>query len=135
LWRKAHLYLPEKGALLSWLYRVCRNLCLDRLKHAQNKWELKMPRDSIFHELMNSPSAVAVGTDAAMVEQMVAVALQNLAEAERELIELSFFRGLSHAEIARTLHLPLGTVKTRIASALRKLRHSLGSIWLAGEDF
>lgn len=133
LWRKAHLYTAEKGALLTWLYRICRNLCLDRLKGAQNKRELPVAHDFIARDWESSHQAD--DADAERLSLRVSAALKNLNDAERELIEQAFFQGLSHREIAQTKSIPLGTVKTRIASALRKLRHEIGGNWHAGEDF
>ncbi|GAB4424580.1 MAG: sigma-70 family RNA polymerase sigma factor [Turneriella sp.] len=131
LWRKAHLYTADKGALLTWLYRICRNLCLDRLKGVQNRRELSVSQDFIARDRESSHP----DQDACSLSLRVSAALQSLNDQERELIEQAFFQGLSHRKIAQRTRIPLGTVKTRIASALRKLRHEIGGNWHAGEDF
>lgn len=129
LWNKAHLYNPAKGVLLTWLYRICRNQCLDRLKRASYRQE-------------NPASALGIAEFSGRqwqynsdkmqpdeIYELVTLAVGELRAGERDLIELSFFKGLSHSEISAEKKMPLGTVKSTIAGALKKMRSTLNENW------
>lgn len=126
LWRKAQLYAKNRGQVLTWLYRVCRNVCLDRLKRAQVKYETQV-NPAQLAEAFSLPATEMLG-DTERTGERVFRALAHLTEGERYLIELAFFSGQSHSEIAATTGIPLGTVKSRIAAALRKLRRELADL-------
>lgn len=132
LWQKGHLYVPERGALLTWLYRICRNVCLDRLRRPETRREIA---SSLLLAAESSREASPGPQDTGQMQIRVNEALAQLSAADRELLEEAFFRGSSHSQIAAMRKLPLGTVKTRIASALKRLRHALGEKWQSGEDW
>jgi len=128
LWQKAHVYSADKGALLTWLYRICRNICLDRLRRRQRQ------REVVLDPLTEAEYAVPGVDSGEQWELWVNQALSSLGEGERELLEQAFFHGLSHRQIAEQTKLPLGTVKTRIAAALKKLRHELAAFKQGSRD-
>jgi len=110
----------REGNFTAWLSRVARNRALDFLRsrtiRAADEIPLDLPAggsvdDAIFERL-----------DA----QRVRAALQGLSEEQRVPIELGFFGGITHDEIARRTGIPLGTIKTRIRTGLRRLRDALG---------
>ncbi|HTV93812.1 MAG TPA: sigma-70 family RNA polymerase sigma factor [Verrucomicrobiae bacterium] len=117
LWNAPRSY--REGNLTAWLVRVARNRALDtvrsRAAHPQVELSETMP------EADGLEDTVLARLDSDAVRR----ALNRLSETERSLIELGFFDGLTHQELARRTGAPLGTVKTRIRSALRKLRASL----------
>ena len=121
LWHKAHLFDPAKSSLATWLYRVARNRRIDLLR--RDKSDRLDPADPIFEPDAPEPADEAV--DAARRDQRVRVALGTLPPEQIELIRLAFFTGLSHGEIAEKTGVPLGTVKSRIRLAFRKLRNIL----------
>lgn len=135
LWRKAHLYAQDRGVVLNWLYRICRNTCLDRLKRAQAKRETNVSPSHIAESVSSMTISGELHRDTGNTEERVVAALSRLSGQERNLIDLAFFSGQSHSEIASATGMPLGTVKTRIAAALRKLRHELGDLWNARGDW
>ena len=128
-WNKTSLYDERRGALLSWLFAICRNICLDRLKRPTTKREVQVSQ-----AVLNGVSA-SLGdyqTDKlsyAEVHAMVTAALDKLSKAEKQIIELSFFSGLSHSEIAAETGMPLGSVKSLIGAALKKLRGEIRENW------
>lgn len=129
LWNKSALYDDRRGALLSWLFAVCRNICLDRLKRPNEKREITVANSvlSSFSTASADYHADALSYDE--VHTMVSGALETLSKEERQIIELAFFSGLSHSEIAAERKIPLGSVKSLIAAALKKLRGEIRENW------
>lgn len=107
------------GSFVAWLSRVARNQALDMLRARSARPEIEIPADL--------PLEGALDDDvfARLDAQQVRDALATLPPEQRSLIELGFFGGITQQEIARRTDTPLGTVKTRIRGALRKLRESL----------
>jgi RNA polymerase sigma-70 factor (ECF subfamily) len=114
IWRAAKTYRPERGPGAPWLYAVARNAIVDRSR-ARSETPVEVP---------DEPSA-ELGPDARAEESWargrVHRALEELPEREREVIELAYWRGLSQSEVAESLGLALGTVKTRTRSGLQRL--------------
>jgi RNA polymerase sigma-70 factor (ECF subfamily) len=122
VWRRAGRYHPADGTVVGWVMNLARSRAIDRLRHDTRKKRVVAGTDA-------SEAAVA---DVDLVEQRermarVKAALGTLTEDERVAIEQAYFSDSSQAEIARRLELPLGTIKSRIRSALTKLRFALVS--------
>jgi RNA polymerase sigma factor (sigma-70 family) len=121
LWNKAVLFDPSKSSISTWLFRVARNRRIDLMR--RDKSDRIDPNDPIFH-----PSPVGAADedmDAATRDERVRAAMTQLGADQLELIKASFFQNLSHSEIAERTGLPLGTVKSRIRLAFKKLRDAL----------
>jgi RNA polymerase sigma-70 factor (ECF subfamily) len=118
VWRAAGSYKPERGPVAPWLYAVARNAIADRGR-ARNEPPV---------EPMDSPSDEPGPADLAeqsWVAYRVHRAMEDLPESERTVLELAYWSGLSQSEIAAFLSIPLGTVKTRARSGLRRLSVAL----------
>jgi RNA polymerase sigma-70 factor (ECF subfamily) len=122
VWRKAESYDPDKAAPSAWIYRIARNLRIDRLRRQK------------FHEVELTPEAEgaddgSVGHQRA-TERPDADKLRGLVETlpmeQLEVVRLAYFEGLSHSEIGQRLAVPLGTVKSRLRLAFGKLRAAMG---------
>jgi RNA polymerase sigma-70 factor (ECF subfamily) len=107
------------GNFGAWLARVTRNRALDVLRARQSRPEAELPADVALDGALDE--AVFAQLDGDRVRS----ALATLPDDQRQPIELGFFAGLTHEEIARQSALPLGTVKTRIRTGLKKLRNAL----------
>jgi len=123
MWRSRHRYRPERGSPRGWLLTIARNCAIDAIRRgrAHLHVELEIDRDQeaperTDREALRRIEAVTIG-----------VAMRTLPEAQRQALELSYFHGLSHAEISARLGVPLGTVKGRMRLALQKLASQLGS--------
>ncbi len=116
IWRKIGSYDATKGRLFTWMLNVARNAAIDKIRskgYQDGLRNLSMPQDS------NLPGQQVVPrTDDYGLRKMVS----RLKNEQKILVELSYFQGYTHEEIARTLSIPLGTVKTRIRTALIQLR-------------
>lgn len=108
------------GSFVAWVSRVARNRALDTLRAKSAKPETEIPADIPLEGALDDD--VFARIDA----QRVRDALMVLPPDQRALIEMGFFGGITHQEIARRTETPLGTVKTRIRGGLRKLRETLG---------
>lgn len=117
VWRKMDQYDASKGRLFTWMLNIARNAAIDKLRSKGYQENLKnQPID----ETVNAGMAGNMGpkTDDVGLKRL----LTKLKEEHRQLIDLSYFQGFTHEEIARMLNIPLGTVKTRIRTALSQLR-------------
>ena len=113
------------GNFAAWIVRVTRNRALDVLRGRASRREIELPETLPEGESMED--AAATRLDAARVRR----ALTALPDEQRQAIELGFFGGITHEEIARRTGIPLGTIKTRIRSGLRRLRTALESAVIA----
>jgi RNA polymerase sigma-70 factor (ECF subfamily) len=124
VWRTAKDYTPDRGAPSSWLIMMARSRSLDRLRSRGRRQGRETPLETTFDAAAAGPRP----DESAYLEQVsarVRHALSALAPEQRELIEMSFFSGLTHSELAERLDQPLGTVKTWIRSGMAKLREAL----------
>ncbi|HWP43676.1 MAG TPA: sigma-70 family RNA polymerase sigma factor [Blastocatellia bacterium] len=126
-WRQAALYERERGSPLGWLLTIGRTRALDRLRSVKREQQLKQAvgADPGSHSSPANPEQKAVISER---QELVRTALGSLPSSQREVIELAYYSGLSHSEIAEKLDLPLGTVKTRTRLAMVKLRDLLRAV-------
>jgi RNA polymerase sigma-70 factor (ECF subfamily) len=122
LWRRAAGYDPANGTVLGWIMNQARSRAIDRVR-----FESRQKRAAV-----NDPSAEAEAPDPCEILEgkrrraAVRTAMAMLTPHERQAVGASFLSDLTHAEAARRLDAPLGTIKTRIRTALRKLRLAIG---------
>jgi RNA polymerase sigma-70 factor, ECF subfamily len=125
IWRKAEQYDPARAAASAWVYAIARNLRVDRLRRNQRAQVLALYEAARAGEL-ESADGPDVPLDATELERRVRAALQRLPQEQAAVVKLSFFDGCAHGDIANMLQLPLGTVKSRLRLAMRRLRSLLG---------
>lgn len=120
VWRSPGSFLETKGSLGGWLAVVARNRSIDTLRR-------RRPTDSVEEIALASPFNLAEEAERNnMMERARSIILELPAE-QRKTLEMAFFDGLTHTEIAAMTGDPLGTVKTRIRSALLTLRKGFGA--------
>jgi RNA polymerase sigma-70 factor (ECF subfamily) len=127
VWRQAANYDCDRGTPLAWLMTIGRSRALDRLRAGWQEHQRREPLDAV----NNAASQTANPEEATATDErrrLVGAALTSLAPEQREVIELAYYSGLSHSEIALQIGLPLGTVKTRIRLGMNKLREQLRPI-------
>ena len=116
IWRKIESYDASKGRLFTWMLNIARNASIDELRS-------KGYRDSQKNQSLSENVDVAgVVTGPAIDDVGLKKVLTKLKGELRVLIDMSYFQGYTHEEISKVLGIPLGTVKTRIRSALIQLR-------------
>ena len=114
IWRSARTYRPERGPGAPWLYAVARSAIVDGARARPEP--VATPPDEV-----SSDPEPAERAEHSWLAWRVHRALEELPQTERTVLELAYWKGLSHTEIAQRLGIPLGTVKTRTRSALHRL--------------
>ena len=124
VWRQAGSYDQERGSPMAWMLTIARSRAIDKLRSGRQELLLRESFEAVEE---NARSEVDVEEAAAIAEVQgkVRQALETLPAEQREVIELAYYGGLSHSEIALQLEQPLGTVKTRVRLGMMKLRELL----------
>jgi len=117
IWRKIETYDPAKGRLYTWMLNIARNASIDQLR--SKNYQNSQKNQSIPENVDGlAGSSTQMNVDSIGLKKM----LEKLKMEQRVLIELAYFKGYTHEEIAEMEDMPLGTVKTRIRNALIQLR-------------
>jgi RNA polymerase sigma factor (sigma-70 family) len=129
IWRKAHLYDPQKSAAATWVFHIARNRRIDLRRRSR---EFSDAGEDLL--VIADPAAEDNDDclDAARRDEHVRTALDALPQEQVTLVRLAFFEGLSHSTIARRLQLPIGTVKSRLRLAFARLRRLLREAGVTG---
>jgi RNA polymerase sigma-70 factor (ECF subfamily) len=122
VWRRASRYDAANGTVLGWIMNQARSRAIDRLRFESRKKRSDGGDMQSLAEVAADPCDVL---ELRAQGEALRAALAVLTPDERQAIETTFFGGLTHSEAAARLNQPLGTIKTRIRSALHKLRHAL----------
>ena len=124
IWRTAGRFDAAKGSPLSWLMTITHRKAVDRVRSA----EASTRRDTTYHHETQpvDHDSTAEAAQASLEAHRVRGALSTLTEVQREAINLAYFGGYTHTEVAAMLDLPVGTAKTRIRDGLIRLRDAIG---------
>jgi RNA polymerase sigma-70 factor (ECF subfamily) len=123
LWRDASRFDALKGAVAPWLFSLARHKAIDLVRREANIRKRTADVDLEFEEAADDVDHEAW---MAIRREKVREAIEQLTPHQREALDLAFFQGLTHVEVSDRLGIPLGTAKTRIRSALLRLRDILG---------
>jgi RNA polymerase sigma factor (sigma-70 family) len=116
IWRKIDSYDPGKGRLFTWMLNIARNASIDKTRSKnfqQAQKQVPLSESEISHPV------VRPGIDDYGLKKVI----NKLKGEQRMLIDLSYYQGYTHDQIAKALNIPLGTVKTRLRAALSQLRN------------
>ena len=121
VWRKAHLYNPAKARPSTWIFTIARNLKIDRQRRSTR---MVVEMDDPSQQPEAEPDGEALMT---LKEEKARVqnAIESLTPQQREVIQMCFYKDLTHSEAAEMLEIPLGTVKSRIRLAIAKIKAAL----------
>jgi RNA polymerase sigma-70 factor (ECF subfamily) len=124
IWKKSGRFDSAKGSPLGWLLTIVHRKAVDRVRSA----EASTRRDTSYHQQTQpvAHDATAEAVHASLDAQRVRGALKSLTSVQREALELAYFGGYTHTEVATMLELPVGTAKTRIRDGLIRLRDTMG---------
>jgi RNA polymerase sigma-70 factor (ECF subfamily) len=122
LWTRADTFQPGRGRFVTWLLAIARRTALDRLRKDSRRPQMTS-LDSDPAQASQMPEPTSLSSDARW--RTIPMALDDLPDEQMQVIRLAFYFGLSQSQIAETLDVPLGTVKTRIRLGMDKLRLAL----------
>jgi RNA polymerase sigma-70 factor (ECF subfamily) len=123
VWNRAHQFDSTKGTLGAWLLSLTRNIALDYVRSAPARFGTRCVRvEQVEQWRAPNPRFACPWANSVEIE----AALSALSVAEKRVLELAYFEGYSQSEIARRLQQPLGTVKSRMRSALAHVRQTVG---------
>lgn len=124
IWRTASRYDAGRGSAVAWLLTIAHRRAVDRVRSS----EAASRRESTYLHLSRpvDHDTTADTAHASLDAHRVRSALGSLTAVQREAIELAYFGGYTHAEVAALLDLPMGTAKTRIRDGLIRLRDTIG---------
>ncbi len=118
LWRNPGAFDASRGSLAPWLAVIARNRAVDTLRK-------RRPQDDINEVTLGVEPDMAAEADRARVAEQVRAGLKEMPPGQRSALEMAYFEGYSHSEIAQKTGEPLGTVKTRIRAGLTLLRKAV----------
>jgi len=130
VWNRAHSFDAERGALGPWILTVARNRAIDHLRSAEGR----MAAGALELDRVENPALFSTFEDSALTldrARRLKEAFTKLTPAQKEVIELAYYEGLSQTEMAVRLNQPLGTVKTWVRTALKVLREQLSEAAIA----
>ena len=126
VWEEAGRYSPKAGKPLGWMVTIARRRAIDRLRRRQAYSRARERYEQRVAQASQTPRRDAAETFVLNdMRHFLKRNIRALPHFQREAVELAFFKGLSHREIAAATHAPLGTVKTRLELGLQKLTHAL----------
>lgn len=134
VWKRASTFELQRGQFTAWLFGIVHNLAIDELRRRRvrpNTVSTDAEDDSIL-ELPDHAVDVAESAFQRVTGEQVRLALRELPDAQRSVIELAYFEGMTHQEIAARLDEPIGTIHTRARLALQKLRETLMPLQIDG---
>ncbi len=135
-WRHSELYSKQRGSLRTYLLTMARSRSIDRKRamSARSRQHTEFVDATLTNAdtnaLNSTPDGQAMSDENA---EQIQQALCQLSDVQRQLLQLTFFHGMSHREVSRSVNLPLGTVKTHIRKALLRLRTLLVEFRQTGE--
>jgi len=125
LWRNAGQFDASRGSLPAWLIVIGRNRAISRLRGRRDR-EVLEEEEGDFAGTFASPQNIEDEAARNQMARTVSAAIEKLPAEQRQAVELAYFEGMTQSEIAAKTGAPLGTVKTRVRTAMQTLRQILG---------
>jgi RNA polymerase sigma-70 factor, ECF subfamily len=131
-WRQAQGFEARRGSVGAWLVTLCRSRAIDRVR-ARGRRDAALDTVARSEGAGEGPGTSSAGpgpeeaADRMLKRRRIGAALGSLSQEQRRAVEMAYYEGLSHTEIAAALGAPLGTVKTRIRDGLLALRQKLSA--------
>ncbi|MCV9388420.1 RNA polymerase sigma factor [Reichenbachiella ulvae] len=118
IWNKIDSYDPKKARLFTWMLNIVRNKAIDKVRSAEVRRENKSDSINDVVSILDKAGEYEQNTDAIGLQEIV----NTLNEDQKFVLEMIYYKGYTHAELSKEFEIPLGTVKTRLRSAINLLR-------------
>ncbi len=128
VWRRASSFQAGRGSARSWLMSIVHNAAIDRRRGRYRREQTDVQLDDVAYRLETDTDDMFAVVAEGIAAEQVRAALDELPPEQRQAIEMAYFSGLTHQEIAERTGTPLGTVKSRMRLGLKKLRTLLGEV-------
>src|SRR4051794_2372170 len=128
VWRAARSYRAERGSVRTWILSIAHNRGIDQLRSTASR---RRTQEKVEPSPTSQPSEAFAETWRNLQREQVREALRSLPPEQLKVLELAYYSGYTHMEIAKLLDLPLGTVKGRMRLGLQKIREYFGSRGMA----
>ncbi len=130
LWTSADRYSEAKGKVIGWLMTIARRRAIDRLRKFQCR---QRAEDRLENDMEKQPASwthtrIESDIESAEMQRLLSTLMAKLPEAQRKAVEWAYLQGMSQREIAQKMQIPLGTIKTRLDLAVRKLSGALREV-------
>jgi len=124
IWQSATRFDVTKGTATTWIMTMTHRRAVDRVRSAQSSRD----RDTKvgIRDFTPDYDTVAESVEVTMEHERVKVAMSRLTDLQRQAVTLAYYGGYSHTEVAEMLHIPVGTIKTRLRDGMIRLRDELG---------
>lgn len=126
-WRQANSFSQSKGTFITWLLSITHNMAIDEIRK-RNRRPMRVSSEDPLQMLANVRDTALPVAERAVISTLrteIAAALRELPAAQRDVIEMAYFQGMTQREIAEQTGEPLGTIKTRMRLGMKKLRELL----------
>lgn len=136
VWRRSSSFEKDRGRVAQWLFGVAHNLCIDELRRMRSR-PVSVYEDvehPLIQQLADDKIDIAETAWNSERRRVITDALSELPDSQRQAVEMAYFGGMSHQEIATKLDRPLGTIKTRVRLGLHKLKSLLSTRGLQSSD-
>lgn len=124
IWQNASQYSPAKGSAMTWILTMTHRRAVDRIRASQSRRDRDLKIGIRDYEGVSDD--VSEQVEITIENERVKKAMEGLTDLQREAITLAFYQGHTHSEVAEILHIPIGTVKTRLRDGMIRLRDALG---------
>ena len=127
-WSQAHLYDAGRATVTGWVLNIARSRAIDRVRSHRRQAQHESPMETVAGFPVPAPDNPEREAMRHEVRDRLREVLSSLPADQRQVVELAYFAGFSHSEIAEQLGQPLGTVKTRLRLAMKKIRSSVSDV-------
>jgi RNA polymerase sigma-70 factor (ECF subfamily) len=124
LWKQAPRFDPSRGQVRSWLLTIVHHRAVDLVRRRSSRPERQLP-DGVEEFLVDSRAGPEQLAEWALNARAVRDAVSRIPDDQRKTVEMAYFAGMTHSEIAEAMDVPLGTVKSRLRIAFEKMREDL----------
>ncbi|SEF61280.1 RNA polymerase sigma factor [Paenibacillus sp. UNC499MF] len=125
IWNHAERYEDSQGKLSTWMFAIARNIAIDTLRRKQTRTAGQLAEPDKLLQVADRGRGTEEEVELRFMGEELALAMEDLNEDQKKVIDLIYFKGYTHQEVSRKQEIPLGTVKSRVRLAMKQLKEKL----------